>query len=112
MADADPAVGTGLGLRPHDDRMPDFSPAAHQYRDDLAKAALADLDAMESAAGPDGWDVAERRVRHRWDWTTCDGSWPLSRSGSPLGRKPRHRKGRRGERSTLGLQHVPFGAAT
>ncbi len=58
MADADPAIATSLGLRAHDDRMPDFSPAAHQQRDDLAKAVLVDLDAMEAA---DDWDARERR---------------------------------------------------
>ncbi|MGI8418028.1 MAG: DUF885 domain-containing protein, partial [Nakamurella sp.] len=58
MADADPAIATSLGLRPHDDRMPDFSPAAQQQRDDLAEAVLADLDSMEVAQV---WDAGERR---------------------------------------------------
>ncbi len=60
-ADLDTQVATSLGLREHDDRVPDFSPQAQQAQDDLDRRVLADLDAMEADAGPDGWDDLERR---------------------------------------------------
>ncbi len=61
MADLDTMVATGLGLRPHDDRVPDLSPEGQQARDDLASSVLHELDSIEAAAGPDGLDAAERR---------------------------------------------------
>ena len=60
-ADLDTMVATGLGLVPHDDRVPDLSPQGQEAKDDLARRVLSDLDAIESAAGPDGLDAAERR---------------------------------------------------
>ena len=60
LADLDTGVATALGLRPHDDRVPDLSPEGHEQRDELARRALADLDALESATG-EGWDDLERR---------------------------------------------------
>jgi uncharacterized protein (DUF885 family) len=53
MADLDPVVATVLGVRPGDDRMPDLSPSGHDAEDDLARATLAGLDAIERA-GVDG----------------------------------------------------------
>ncbi len=61
LADLDPMVATGLGLRPHDDRVPDLSPQGQQARDDLATTVLHELDDIEAAAGPEGLDSAERR---------------------------------------------------
>ncbi len=60
-ADLDTMVATGLGLVPHDDRVPDLSPQGQEAKDDLARRVLSDLDAIEAAAGPDGLDAAERR---------------------------------------------------
>lgn len=61
LADLDPAVATGLGLNPRDDRLPDLSPDGFQAKADLASAVLAELDALEQTAGPEGWDDLERR---------------------------------------------------
>ncbi|WP_153393171.1 DUF885 domain-containing protein [Ornithinicoccus halotolerans] len=61
LADLDPQVATGLGLRPHDDRVPDLSPAGHRARADLARGVLTELDRLESEAGPQGWDEQEQR---------------------------------------------------
>lgn len=60
-ADLDPQVATMLGLRQHDDRLPDFSPQAQQAQDDLDSRVLTDLEEMEEQAGPAGWDDLERR---------------------------------------------------
>ncbi len=61
MADLDPQVATGLGLRPHDDRLPDFSPQGHQARVDLANRVLSNLHVMESHHGRAGWESLEQR---------------------------------------------------
>lgn len=61
LAQLSPSVATSLGLIPHDDRVPDLSPAGYQAQVDLATQVLADLDALEASAGPDGWDDLERR---------------------------------------------------
>ncbi|MDO8106984.1 DUF885 domain-containing protein [Isoptericola sp. b441] len=45
LADLDPAVGTALGIRPADTRMPDLGPDAMGERAAAARAALAELDA-------------------------------------------------------------------
>jgi uncharacterized protein (DUF885 family) len=50
LAELDPLLSTSLGLRPGEDRMPDFSPSGQQARDDLARATLAELDSAELAA--------------------------------------------------------------
>jgi uncharacterized protein (DUF885 family) len=50
LAELDPFVATVLGLRPEEDRMQDLSPAGQQARDDLARSALAALDALPGAA--------------------------------------------------------------
>jgi uncharacterized protein (DUF885 family) len=47
LADLDPAVGTALGTRPGDTRMPDLSPDGLAERAAAARAALTELDAAE-----------------------------------------------------------------
>lgn len=56
VADLNPILGTTLGLRPHDDRLPDFSPDGIAAGDDLARSTLAELDRL-----PEPDDVLERR---------------------------------------------------
>lgn len=56
LADLNPIVGTQLGIRPHDDRLPDFSPEGLAAADELARSTLAALDAL-----PQSDDVQERR---------------------------------------------------
>jgi uncharacterized protein (DUF885 family) len=62
MADLDPMVATVLGVRPGDDRMPDLSPSGHDAADDLARATLAGLDAIERA-GVDEFGAERRCAR-------------------------------------------------
>ncbi|NNH08565.1 DUF885 domain-containing protein [Cellulomonas fimi] len=45
LADLDPSVGTALGTRPDDRRMPDLSPQAADEKADASRRVLADLDA-------------------------------------------------------------------
>ncbi|MGB7450138.1 MAG: DUF885 domain-containing protein [Ornithinimicrobium sp.] len=59
LAELDPAVATSLGLRAHDDRVPDFSVAGHQAQVDLALSTLGDLEDLEAPA--EGWDEVDRR---------------------------------------------------
>jgi uncharacterized protein (DUF885 family) len=61
LAEQDPAVATMLGLRPGDDRMPDFSPAAQAARAELGHGVLNDLDSVESNAGPAGFEQVDQR---------------------------------------------------
>lgn len=61
LAALDPGLTTGLGLDPHDDRVPDLSPAGHGAKAELAASVLAELDRLEEAAGSGGWDDLERR---------------------------------------------------
>ena len=61
LAELEPAVATVLGLRPGDDRMPDFSPAKTEARAQLGQRVLAELDALEEAAGAEGFDEVEQR---------------------------------------------------
>ncbi|NNG34547.1 DUF885 domain-containing protein [Nakamurella aerolata] len=51
LADHDTMVSSSLGLRPHDDRVPDFSPRAQTDKDELSRQVLAALDRTESGAG-------------------------------------------------------------
>lgn len=44
LADLDPAVGTALGIRPGDDRLPDLSPTGLVAEADAARAVLVALD--------------------------------------------------------------------
>ena len=61
LADLDPGVATSLGLRPHDDRVPDYSPAGQQAKDDLDWETLAALDRIEASTGSDGLEPLEAR---------------------------------------------------
>ena len=54
LADLNPMLATRLGLNPGDDRLPDSSPAGQQAQDDLARSALAGLDAAARPAGTFG----------------------------------------------------------
>jgi uncharacterized protein (DUF885 family) len=54
LADLNPILATGLGLDPHEDRLPDLSPAGQQAIDDLSRATLAELDTVKHAAGATG----------------------------------------------------------
>jgi len=56
LTDLNPILGTALGTRPHDDRLPDLSPDGIAATDDLARATLSELDAL-----PASDDVLERR---------------------------------------------------
>lgn len=56
MADLNPILGTVLGIRPHDDRLPDFSPDGIAATADASRSTLAELDAL-----PDTADVLELR---------------------------------------------------
>ena len=69
LADLDPLLATQLGLRPDEDRMPDFSPAGQQAADELARSTLARLDLIERASAPAGGDEQRcaRLLRERLD---------------------------------------------
>lgn len=69
LADLDPLLATQLGLRPDEDRMPDFSPAGQQAADDLARSTLARLDLIERTSAPAGGDERRcaRLLRERLD---------------------------------------------
>jgi uncharacterized protein (DUF885 family) len=60
LAELDPFLATGLGIRPDEDRMPDLSPAGQQAQDDLARSALAELDGLSAAGGPAAGGPADR----------------------------------------------------
>ena len=49
MTELDPMAAAMLGVRPGDDRMPDMSPAGYDAKDELDRAVLAELDAVERA---------------------------------------------------------------
>jgi uncharacterized protein (DUF885 family) len=59
LADLDPYVAARLGIKPGDDGVPDLSPDGQQAVDDLARQALARLDALGPVAGTA--DPDERR---------------------------------------------------
>lgn len=61
LADLDPSIAQQLGLRPHDDRVPDLSPAGQEAKDALRRDVLGRLDALAADAGPEGWDSSEQR---------------------------------------------------
>ncbi|MDU0288712.1 DUF885 domain-containing protein [Saccharothrix longispora] len=48
-AAADPLVATSIGLPGHDHRLPDYSPEGHAAREELARKALAAVEAAEPA---------------------------------------------------------------
>jgi uncharacterized protein (DUF885 family) len=56
-AAADPVVATIIGVIGHDDRLTDHSPAGHGARADLARRALAEIEAAEPT------DAAERSAK-------------------------------------------------
>jgi uncharacterized protein (DUF885 family) len=53
-AELDPLISTQLGLRPDDDRLPDYSPAGQQAADDLDSATLGRLDKAVAGGVADG----------------------------------------------------------
>ncbi|WP_150460110.1 DUF885 domain-containing protein [Nesterenkonia ebinurensis] len=60
LAELEPSVATMLGLKPGDDRMPDYSPAKSTARAELGAKVLADLDVLQ-AASPEGFEEVEAR---------------------------------------------------
>lgn len=60
LAELEPQVATALGLRPGDDRMPDYSPTRHRARTQLGHQVLARLDELQ-AQDDDGFDAIEAR---------------------------------------------------
>src|SRR5665648_162881 len=63
LAHLDPTVGTALGIRPGDDRMPDLSPGALAERADAARAALAELETAQVVDDDDRRCAALMRER-------------------------------------------------
>lgn len=61
LVELEPAVATMLGLKPHDDRMPDFSPETRAARAQLGREVLKRLDSLQEAAGPVGAAPADQR---------------------------------------------------
>ncbi|HET7018277.1 MAG TPA: DUF885 domain-containing protein [Streptosporangiaceae bacterium] len=56
LAELDPLISTKLGLRPDEDRLPDYSPDGHEARMSLVRSTLAEL-----AAAPEPTDPDDRR---------------------------------------------------
>ncbi|WP_062209877.1 DUF885 domain-containing protein [Streptomyces sp. NBRC 109706] len=54
MADLDPTIGSGLGIRPGQDTLPDYSPEGFEAVADAQRATLKELDAAEAAMGGSG----------------------------------------------------------
>jgi len=52
IADLDPIIGTALGIRPGDDRLPDYSPDGQAALDQLARTTLSALDAAGEQSDP------------------------------------------------------------
>lgn len=65
LADLDPIVGTGLGIRPGDHSMPDYSPAGHAALADAQRAVLTELDRAEQVEQPAVERRAGRLLRER-----------------------------------------------
>ncbi|HXS63974.1 MAG TPA: DUF885 family protein, partial [Streptosporangiaceae bacterium] len=53
LAELDPLISTRLGLRPDEDRLPDYSPGGHEARMSLVRSTLADLAAAPAPTDPD-----------------------------------------------------------
>jgi uncharacterized protein (DUF885 family) len=53
VAELDPLISTRLGLRPDEDRLPDYSPVGHEARMALSRSTLAELAASPAPADPD-----------------------------------------------------------
>jgi uncharacterized protein (DUF885 family) len=64
-AGLDPIAATMMGLPEHADRLTDYSPAGHQARADLARNALAELEALPPADDVDV--VTQAALRERLD---------------------------------------------
>lgn len=58
LAELNPLLSTALGLRPHEDRVPDLSPAGYAAETELAERTLAALDELDA---PGATDELERR---------------------------------------------------
>ena len=58
VAEHDPLVATALGIRDHDDRLPDLSPEGTAARDAIARSTLAEL---EASVGAGTWNELELR---------------------------------------------------
>src|SRR5665648_15788 len=87
LADLDPTVGTALGIRPGDDRMPDLSPGALAERADAARAALAELEAAKVVDEDDRRCAALMRERlgaHLLEHDTGEDLVSLRPIGSPV----------------------------
>ena len=78
LADLDPTVGTALGIRPGDDRMPDLSPGALA---ELEAAEVVDEDDRSCAAL-----MRERLGAHLLEHDTGDDLVSLRPIGSPVQR--------------------------
>src|SRR5450756_1567356 len=89
LADLDPTVGTALGIRPGDDRMPDLSPSALAARADAARAALAELKTAEVVDEDDrrcAVLMRERLGAHLLEHDTGEDLVSLRPIGSPVQR--------------------------
>src|SRR5674476_169947 len=87
LADLDPTVGTALGIRPGDDRMPDLSPGALAERADAARAALAELETAQVVDEDDRRCAALMRERlgaHLLEHDTGEDLVSLRPIGSPV----------------------------
>src|SRR5215469_1275829 len=61
LAEHDPTVGTDIGLPIRQDELPDLTPAWHEAGDELARATLTRLAAIEQEAGPAGFIADDER---------------------------------------------------
>jgi uncharacterized protein (DUF885 family) len=61
LAEHDPTVATDLGLPIGQDELPELTPAWHEAGDELRRATLAGLAAIEQQAGPAGFTDADER---------------------------------------------------
>ncbi len=61
LAELEPSVATMLGVRPGDDRMPDFSPETRAARAQLGREVLQQLDALQDATRPVGFAPVDQR---------------------------------------------------
>lgn len=57
LTELDPLISSALGLKPHEDRMPDLSPAGYEAKADLARSFLTELNSLDE----DSFDELERR---------------------------------------------------
>jgi uncharacterized protein (DUF885 family) len=64
LAELDPLISTRLGLRPDEDRLPDYSPEGHEAQMSLVRSTLAELTAAPAPVDPDDRRCA-RLLRER-----------------------------------------------